>query len=87
MKFQDYKDSKTFCVYPFIHLATLTDGSIPPCCVGRATNTTLTNSSMASAWNSPELKDIRVKMMNNEEVSNCMRFLIILGSYCQASSG
>jgi sulfatase maturation enzyme AslB (radical SAM superfamily) len=71
MKFQDYKDSKTFCVYPFIHLATLTDGSIPPCCVGRATNATLTNSSMASAWNSPELKDIRVKMMNNEEVSNC----------------
>jgi len=71
MKFQDYKDSKTFCVYPFIHLATLTDGTIPPCCVGRATNATLTNSSMASAWNSPELKDIRVKMMNNEEVSNC----------------
>lgn len=72
MKFEDYKDSKTFCVYPFIHLATLTNGSIPPCCVGFSTKAMISEtSSIKDAWNSQELKDIRIKMMNGEEVKNC----------------
>lgn len=72
MKFEDYKDSKTFCVYPFIHLATLTNGSIPPCCVGHSTKAMINESaSIKDAWNSPELKDIRIKMMTGEKVTNC----------------
>lgn len=72
MKFEDYKDSKTFCVYPFIHLATLTNGSIPPCCVGFSTKAQINETaSIKDAWNSQELKDIRVKMMKGEEVKNC----------------
>ena len=72
MKFEDYKYSKTFCVYPFIHLATLTNGSIPPCCVGGATKARINESaSIKEAWNSNELKDIRVKMLNGEKVKNC----------------
>lgn len=72
MNFNERKQGKTFCVYPFIHLATLTDGSIPPCCVGYKTDAMITDSaSIKDAWNSKELKAIRLKMLKGEEVENC----------------
>jgi len=64
--------SNTFCVYPFIHLATLTNGNIVPCCMGSITTAKLDeNSSIRDVWNSTELKDIRIKMLNNQQVPNC----------------
>lgn len=72
IKFDDYKDSKHFCVYPFMHLATFTDGSIPPCCVGETTTASLNKTiNIKDAWNSQELKDIRKALINDEPVLNC----------------
>jgi len=72
IKFEDYKDSKHFCVYPFMHLATFTDGSIPPCCVGEPTTASMnTTIHIKDAWNNQELKDIRKALINDEPVFNC----------------
>jgi sulfatase maturation enzyme AslB (radical SAM superfamily) len=72
MKFEDHKNGKHFCVYPFIHLATFTDGSIPPCCVGETTTASMNkSSSIKDAWNSDELKYIRKSLLQDEPVLNC----------------
>lgn len=72
IKFEDYKDKKHFCVYPFIHLATFTDGSIPPCCVGETTTASMNKTiHIKDAWNSEELKSIRKQMIDDEPVLNC----------------
>lgn len=72
IKFEDYKNSKHFCVYPFMHLATFTDGSIPPCCIGETTSASMNKTiHIKDAWNSQELKDIRKALINDEPVFNC----------------
>jgi len=71
MNLENIKNSKTFCIYPFIHLATLTDGSIPPCCIGSGTSANLNNMSIKEAWNSDELKSIRLALLKDQPVKNC----------------
>jgi MoaA/NifB/PqqE/SkfB family radical SAM enzyme len=67
------KESKTFCVFPFVHLATLTDGSVTPCCIASATDVNLNQVHMQEAWNSEQLKQIRLDMMNGKHVKNCQQ--------------
>ena len=64
--------NKTFCVYPWIHQATLTDGSVIPCCIASGqSDTNLNTSTLKEAWNSPGIRDIRVKMTAADPVSAC----------------
>ena len=66
--------SKTFCIYPWDHLATLTNGDIIPCCVAENDNQlSLHNMTFQEAWNSPTMKEIRKKMMAGETVQACQR--------------
>ena len=68
------KLSKTFCVLPWDHLATSTNGDIIPCCVaGKNGGMNLKSMSFKEAWNSEFMKDVRRKMMKGEEVSVCKR--------------
>ena len=62
----------TWCVYPFVHLATFTNGDVTPCCVARAyKNINLRNITLEQAWNHESVKEIRRKMLDGERVSNC----------------
>lgn len=64
--------SKTFCILPWIHAATYTDGSALLCCVAKSNKeVNLNNMTLKEAWNSPMFKDARLKMLRGEEVSNC----------------
>lgn len=64
--------NKTWCVYPFVHLATFTNGDVTPCCVAKAyRNVNLNNITIQDAWNHSEVKSLRTKLINGEEVYNC----------------
>lgn len=62
----------TWCIYPFVHLATFTDGNITPCCVARAyKDLNLHDHTLKEAWNHASVKEVRRKMLNGERVRNC----------------
>lgn len=64
--------NKTFCVRPFMHLATRTYGDVLPCCVGKSFKTLqLNKNTFSEAWQSEEINEIRRKMLANEPVSLC----------------
>tara|TARA_B100002019_G_scaffold291717_1_gene312706 strand:+ start:1675 stop:2904 length:1230 start_codon:yes stop_codon:yes gene_type:complete len=66
-------DKDTWCVYPFIHLATQTDGQILPCCIAKPyKNLNLKNQTIADAWHSEEVNSVRTKMLQGEIVPNCI---------------
>lgn len=67
--------SKTFCMYPWIHLHAYPTGDAYPCCmfdmaypVGNTRKNTLEN-----IWNNDEMKTIRLKMINDEPINGCER--------------
>jgi MoaA/NifB/PqqE/SkfB family radical SAM enzyme len=70
MKF-NLKESNTFCVYPFIHIATLTNGTVTPCCIATGTSNNLNSMTIKQAWNSDDMKSIRLAMMSDKPVRNC----------------
>ena len=68
-------ESKTFCIYPWIHLHAYPTGEAYPCChaemrysVGNTRKNTL-----EEIWNSPEQRELRVNMLNNVESPACTR--------------
>lgn len=67
------RDSKTFCVMPWIHQYVGPVGDIKPCCVYQheAELGNLKQNSLKEIWNSDASKELRVKMLNNEVESNC----------------
>jgi MoaA/NifB/PqqE/SkfB family radical SAM enzyme len=70
------KDSKTFCIYPWIHLHAYPTGEAYPCChaemgvgqIGNCRSATLTE-----IWNSPEQKQLRVDMLTETPNPACGR--------------
>ena len=66
--------SKTWCALPWIHAATLTDGSTQLCCVAEKSSTVnLNQSSIQDYWNNSYIKEARKKMLEGEIVSACRR--------------
>jgi len=70
------KDSKTFCIYPWIHLHAYPTGEAYPCChaemgvgqIGNCRSDTLTE-----IWNSPKQKQLRVDMLTETPNPTCGR--------------
>ena len=62
--------SKTFCIYPFIHLATKTDGSFKLCCRSEKISS-LRETSVIDLWNSDKYKRIRRQLLNSERPEEC----------------
>ena len=62
--------SDTFCLLPFIHMATKTDGDMKLCCrswpVGNINETT-----MKELWNSDKYKEVRRMMLDGERPKEC----------------
>lgn len=64
--------SKTFCILPWTHIATYTDGSALLCCVsGSEHNLNLNKMSLQEVWNSDHFKSARKNMLQGLPVKNC----------------
>jgi len=68
------KNSKTFCIYPWIQQYVGTAGNIQPCCIYRhgADLGNLKENSLKEIWNSEKTKELRLKFLNGEEEPNCL---------------
>lgn len=66
--------SRTFCILPWLHLATLTDGSATLCCVAKnESGLNLNNEGPERIWNSEYWKRSRRAMLNGDELDACQR--------------
>ena len=71
--------SDTFCVLPWIHLASRPSGDVRLCCVakGRVTNQSKPHrfgtDKIEHIWNSDHMRNVRQKMINGEQVEACQR--------------
>jgi MoaA/NifB/PqqE/SkfB family radical SAM enzyme len=65
--------SKTFCILPWTHMATYTDGTALLCCVAKPfkNKTNLNEQTIKEVWNGQLFRDTRLKMLRGEEVDNC----------------
>lgn len=63
--------SKTFCILPWIHMASYTDGSALLCCVANSSNLNFNNQTLDEVWNSDHFKSARLKMLNGDQVKEC----------------
>jgi MoaA/NifB/PqqE/SkfB family radical SAM enzyme len=68
-------ESQTFCMYPWIHLHAFPTGDAHPCCysemahrIGHTKENTL-----AEIWNDRPMRDLRVRMLNNEPSGACKK--------------
>ena len=65
--------SPTFCVLPWIHLATTTWGELLPCCVGKSLGENLNGTTFSKAWNSSSMGDLRKRMLTGKKSPQCVR--------------
>jgi organic radical activating enzyme len=69
-------ESKTFCMYPWIHLHAWPTGQAFPCCHAESPAGQLGNSrvhTLAEIWNSPKQRQLRTDMLNETANSACVR--------------
>ena len=72
-KISQKKISPTFCILPWLHMATRTWGAVTPCCVGEPLKENLNNSTFSSAWNSDSMKQLRMTMLKGSWSKICKR--------------
>ena len=80
-KFPDYNKeySNSFCVYPWVSLMVNTSGTLNYCCIAKPgilrdekqRQLTLGNSTLQEGWNSPRMKELRLGMIQGEQISSC----------------
>lgn len=77
MKKEDLAISKSFCVMPWIHLATDPDGSNRICCLSKENikinnkKTNLGHSSIEDIFNSEYIQEVRKEMLNGNRIAEC----------------
>ena len=67
-------ESKTFCIYPWIHQYVGPGGEVKPCCIYQPNDPGLGNikkSSLKEVWNNDLTKQLRLDMLNGVEISGC----------------
>jgi radical SAM protein with 4Fe4S-binding SPASM domain len=66
-------ESKTICIYPWIHIYANPDGSVLPCCVAdhRKPLGNLRSQTLKEVWNSDAYKTMRQKMLAGEKCEEC----------------
>lgn len=70
------KDSKTFCIYPWIHLHTYPTGEAYPCChaemgVGQVGNCKV--NTLEDIYRGPAMDELRTNMLNEVKSTACQR--------------
>jgi radical SAM protein with 4Fe4S-binding SPASM domain len=75
--------SKTFCIYPWIHIYANPDGNVLPCCVADHHKPlgNLRTHTLGEVWNNDSYKNIRKKMLAGESCEECR------GCYQQEAQG
>ena len=64
--------SKTFCILPWTHLATYTDGSAILCCISKSKdNLNLNDKTLDEVWNSDHFKKSRLDLLAGKEIPEC----------------
>jgi MoaA/NifB/PqqE/SkfB family radical SAM enzyme len=68
-------ESKTFCMYPWIHLHSYPTGAAYPCCFSEMKDTIgdFRKSTMKEIWNDAPLRTIRQDMLSDTPVEACTR--------------
>ena len=76
-------ESKTFCIYPWIHMYVNPDGSVLPCCVGHHHSHlgNVREKSVEEIWNDEPYKLMRKNMINGIQCKECV------GCYKMEQSG
>ncbi|HMH49322.1 MAG TPA: twitch domain-containing radical SAM protein [Candidatus Acidoferrum sp.] len=70
--------SKTFCIFPWIHLALFPEGSVKLCCVANGQiqhdggSLSVQHHRLEDIWNSPAMQAVRRDMLAGEKVQPCM---------------
>ena len=64
------KTSPTFCIYPFSHLATKTDGTFKLCCRSEPIGH-IKSQSLHEIWNGENIKRVRRQLLNGERPPEC----------------
>lgn len=70
---------ETFCVYPWLSMMVNTSGSIDFCCIAKPSVLRsedgkildINSTTLKQAWNGKDMRDIRMTMMQGEQVSSC----------------
>ena len=66
--------SPTFCILPWIHMATKTGGDVTPCCVSPPLGgENLNEKSFSDVWNGQAMKDLRKKMLQGKKSLLCTK--------------
>lgn len=74
------EEHKKFCVLPFIHLATTTEGNCRLCCKVSKTDVitdengepyNVNKHSIDEIWNSEYMRDVRMRLLNDEQIPQC----------------
>jgi MoaA/NifB/PqqE/SkfB family radical SAM enzyme len=69
-------NSDTFCIAPFIHQSTKTDGKIKLCCRSLPAIGNLSSTTLEEAWNNEIIRKVRLDLVNgikNERCNICWR--------------
>jgi radical SAM protein with 4Fe4S-binding SPASM domain len=66
-------ESKVFCMFPWVHLNVTPKGDIYPCCSNNYTEPfgNTKNTSLKDAFNNPQMKQIRLNMLNDTPSKIC----------------
>jgi sulfatase maturation enzyme AslB (radical SAM superfamily) len=62
---------ETFCIAPFTHLSTKTNGSIKACCRSLPALSNIKKESLLQAWNNEEMKQLRNDIINGVKNKRC----------------
>tara|TARA_A100001037_G_scaffold273984_1_gene271330 strand:+ start:4554 stop:5807 length:1254 start_codon:yes stop_codon:yes gene_type:complete len=65
-------NSETFCMYPFIHFATTTDGGVRTCCRGENIGN-IKKDNFKNLWNNEYYKNIRKELLTGNKPEKCFR--------------
>ena len=68
-------ESKTFCMYPWIHFHAYPTGAAYPCCMADMEFPIgdMRKNTIQEIWNQPPMKEMRKQMLNEQPVSACNR--------------
>jgi radical SAM protein with 4Fe4S-binding SPASM domain len=69
------KESKTFCLAPWLSVHTWPDGRTYPCCLWSSHNPVgnVNDQTLEEIWNNDKMKQTRTGMLNGEKISSCKR--------------
>ena len=65
------KDSKAFCVLPWLHFHSAELGRVKACCVGNIPFGNVNEKSIREIWNDQQIRDFRLKLLKDEAENRC----------------